>query len=135
MAGRPRLLGLQVDDEAVRRVGGVAARQLLIRSVRSSTSSTSASRPTASDDTCSTVKAPAARRSGAWPGSASAVRAPPAPRGAAATPPARPAREHRHRGGEAPHRDGTQLQVGWPPSAASRQSPHAAASSTEVDRA
>ena len=37
--------------------GGVAWRQLLIRSVRSSTSSISASRPTASADTCSTAKA------------------------------------------------------------------------------
>ena len=43
--GRPRPAGLDVDDEAVRRIGGVARRQLEIRSVRSSTSSTSASRP------------------------------------------------------------------------------------------
>ena len=37
--------------------GGVALRQLLMRSVRSSTSSINASRPTDSADTCSTAKA------------------------------------------------------------------------------
>ena len=105
------LFGLDVDDEAIRRIGGVAARQLEMRSVRSSTSRINASRPTLSALTWSTAK-PA--REATWRVAISSQRGTGSrgiTRASVRHGQPRAQREDEHRGREAADGDATQLGI------------------------